>query len=134
MRDQENRIKTVHFALCVFKISQRACCLLYRHAVIHIGTGQNVKGSVCMWGMMLLSGSSWQACSERHENPVSKTMIFRGIKTALSQATQNVSIPTQRRAIQSPLRPGCLIPSDGPGKSQNSYPFGSDCSRRGLIK
>ncbi len=73
-------------------------------------------------GGVLLSGCSWQAHSERHENPFSKTMIFRGIKTTVSQAARNVSIPTQRRAIQSslpcsPWRPRCLIPSDGPGKS-----------------
>lgn len=133
MRDRENRIKTVRFALLVFKISQRACCLLYRHAVIHIGTGQNVKESMCMWGMMI---GGWGSAligallGRRIRNAMKIPSVKRrwyseALRPQVSQAARNVSVPTQRRAIQSslpcsPWRPGCLIPSDGPGKSAES--------------
>ncbi len=98
----------------------QTCCHSYWHRTKC--EGEHVYVGVMMMGGGGLIGLLLAGAFEVPWKSVSKTMIFRGIKTAVSQAAHNVSIPTQRRAIQSslpcsPWRPGCLIPSDGSGKS-----------------
>ncbi len=121
---RESYIKTTFRSPFLKLASEHVAC--YSDMLSFILAQDKMWRRACVCGVMMMGGGLigllLAGAFEVPWKSVSKTMIFRGIKTAVSQAAHNVSIPTQRRAIQSslpcsPWRPGCLILSDGSGKS-----------------